>query len=101
MSLNEKITQILSNECKLEEAAEVHRYVMNRREQIINHHINNVYPIKESCSGWNERYYYTKLTPKIRGHEHKVYGKTQDEVEDKIVAYYLKIQDDNKITPAL
>lgn len=98
MSLNEKITQILSNECKLEEAAEVHRYVMNRRQQVIKHHINNVYPIKEPCSGWNARYYYTKLTPKIRGHEHKVYGKTQDEVEDKIVAYYLKIQDDNKIT---
>lgn len=99
MKLNEKILKVLQDECNLNDEVSVRDYTMKRKEQIIRQHIDNVYPIIEPQEGcWNERYYYTKLTPKIRGHEHKVYGKTREEVEDKIIAYYLQIQDDHKIT---
>lgn len=72
---------------------------MKRKDSILQNHIDNVYPIKTPGEGWKDhRYYWTKLTPQCRGHEHKIYAKTQEELETKIVAYYLNILDDRKLT---
>ena len=99
MELKEKILNYLRNECKLIDELSVDEYIMKRKDSILQNHIDNVYPIKTPGEGWkDQRYYWTKLTPQCRGHEHKIYAKTQEELETKIVAYYLNILDDRKLT---
>lgn len=70
-----------------------------RREQIIKKHINEVFPIKEP--GEKEgypKYWCTKLTPKNRNHSGLIRAKSKEELEDKILAFCLKIADDEKLT---
>lgn len=99
MKLEEKILMKLRNECKLEDETSSENYVMKRRNEIIKNHVENVCQIYKPEEGWRgNKYYFTKLTPNVRGNEHKVYGKTEEEVEDKIVAYYLRIHEDKKLT---
>lgn len=99
MKLKEKILNYLRNEYKLIDELSVDEYIMKRKDSILQNHIDNVYPIKTPGEGWkDQRYYWTKLTPQCRGYEHKIYAKTQEELETKIVAYYLNILDDRKLT---
>ena len=99
MKLEEKILMKLRNECNLVDEVSVHNYIMKRKEEIVKKHIETVYPIYKPGEGWKgNKYYFTKLTPKDRQHENKVYGKTLKELENKIVAYYLNILDDKKLT---
>lgn len=99
MNLSEKVLSALQKECKLDSEAEVHRYVMNRREQIIKAHIENVFPIREPGEkGGDPKKFFTKLTPKNRNHDGKIRASTREELEDKIVAHYLQIQKDESVT---
>lgn len=99
MKLEEKILNKLKKECNLEDEVSVHNYIMKRKDEIIKNHVENVCKIYKPKEGWKgNKYYFTKLTPNVRGNESKVYGKTQEEVENKILAYYLKILDDKKLT---
>lgn len=97
MTLHEKISTKLSNECMLYDKAQVQEYIMNRRKQIIETHYNEV--CKLYCPGeGGQKYYMTKLTPKDRNHSGKIYAKTQEELEEKILAYYLQIMEDSACT---
>lgn len=97
MTIEQKISTILSNECKLSDKALVQQYIMNRRAAILSDHINNVDTIHEPGYG-GLRYYSTKLTPKNRNHNGLIYAKTKEELENKIIAYYLHVQEDEKVT---
>ena len=97
LQLSNKISTTLSRECKLVEEALILEYVMNRKSSILQDHINNVCRIYEPGEG-GQIYYMTKLTPKDRNHAGKIYAKTKEELENKIIAYYLDIQEENKIT---
>lgn len=57
------------------------------KEKILQTHLDNVYPIKRTSTG-----YYTKLNPKDRNHSGKISAKTKEDLEAKIIAYYLEIQ---------
>ena len=95
--LNNQIDSTLLR-CGIIEGEELTReYVMNKRERIVNYHINNVYPIKETKKG-GVTVYYTKLEPGNRNHSHKISAKSIDDLHSKIVAYYLEIELRNKTT---
>ena len=95
--LYNKILLHLAEECKLEDEAQVQNYIMNRKESILKNHINTVCKIYKPGEG-GQHYFMTKLTPKNRNHAGKIYAKTQEELENKILAHYLKIEEDDKIT---
>ena len=97
ITISEKISTKLKDECKLFDEARVLDYVMTRKKDILSYHINSVCRIYEPGEG-GQRYYMTKLTPKDRNHNHKIYAKTKEELEEKIIAYYLQIEDDDKVT---
>lgn len=98
MNLNQKIFNSLYQECILEGEAQILEFVMNRKKQILENHYKNVCRLYRPGEGGQKRYYHTKLTPKNRRNQNKVYGKTLEELEEKIVAYYLKIEADTKTT---
>ncbi|MCF0127429.1 MAG: site-specific integrase [Pseudobutyrivibrio sp.] len=98
-NLDRKILRLLENECMLTEEVQVQNYVLTRKEQIIKNHVENVFPIKEPGEkGGHPNYWMTKLEPHNRKNDKKVYGKTREDLETKVIAHYLKIQDDSKIT---
>lgn len=68
--------------------------IERQKQQIIQNHINNVYPIKEMKKGGNITYY-TKLSPKERNHSGKITAKNIADLELKIVAYYEGISINN------
>ncbi len=97
MSLELIISTTLSKECRLTDKALIQTYVMDRRDAILSEHINNVDTIHEpGYAGLG--YYTTKLTPKNRNHNGLIYAKTKADLENKIIAYYLHIQEDETIT---
>ena len=95
MSLSEKISTKIEDECTLFDKARVCEYVMTRKKDILSHHVNHVCRIYEPGEG-GQRYFMTKLTPKNRNHAGKIYAKTKEELEEKILAYYLNVLDDDK-----
>ena len=97
MTLSQRISTTISNECKLTDKALIQTYIMNRKDAILSEHINNVDTIHEPGYG-GLSYYSTKLTPKNRNHNGLIYAKTKEDLENKIIAYYLDIQEENKIT---
>ncbi|MDO4509287.1 MAG: site-specific integrase [Lachnospiraceae bacterium] len=97
MTLREKISTFLSIECMLNDKAQVQEYIMNRKQSILSNHINNVCRIYEPGEA-GQKYYMTKLNPKDRNHAGKIYAKTKEELEEKIIGYYLKIYDEEKVT---
>lgn len=97
-NLNKKVYTFLKNECRLIDDVQILNYITMRKEEIIKHHVTDVCRIYNPGEGGQDRYYFTKLTPSNRKNTHKVYGKTRKEVETKIIAYYLAIEDDKKIT---
>lgn len=93
MFLDEQILNKLREEFKLKDEALVNACVMKRKEEILKQHIENVFPIKAPGEkGGNPRYWMTKRNPKDRNKDGKLYGKTQEELENKIIAYYLGIK---------
>lgn len=97
--LESAILKTLTDECMLLDKVQVEDYIMNRRDQIIKNHIDNVFPIKEPGErGGNPKYWMTKLDPHNRKNDHKIYGKDEDELKTKIIAYYLSIDDESKLT---
>ncbi len=95
MTLSEKISTKIEDECTLFDKARVQEYVMTRKKDILSYHTNSVCRIYEPGEG-GQRYYMTKLTPKNRNHAGKIYAKTKGELEEKIIAYYLHVLDDEK-----
>ena len=84
----------LASECKIIDESEVNDYVTKREKEILKAHIDNIYPIKAPGEkGGRKDYYTTKLDPKNRNHCHPVYGRTLEDLEAKIIAYYLGIDD--------
>ena len=70
---------------------------MTKKEKIIDNHINNVckvYPPTGDTGA--KRYYMTKLTPKDKSNKHIIYGKTQEEIELKILSFYMNLEEENK-----
>lgn len=99
MNLEQKVLQVLASECKFEDEAWTQIYIMNRKSKILKEHIENVFPIKEPGeTGGSKTRYFTKLTPHERGHETQITGKTREELETKIIAYYLGVKSDKDIT---
>lgn len=93
--MRNKIFEKLKNECKLEDEVQIQEYIMNRKKQIIQTHIDNVFPIKEpNEKGGHPKYFLTKLTPKNKNKDGKIYASTREELEERIIAYYLDIQKD-------
>lgn len=70
--------------------------IERQKQQIIDNHVNNVYPIKQLKKGENVTYY-TKLNPKNRNHSGKITAKTISDLELKIIAYYENININNII----
>lgn len=99
MEIKEKILQHLTEECMLTDKAEVEEYVTKRKNNIIKQHIENVFPIREPGEkGGHPNYWMSKLNPHNRNHCKPIYAKTKEELENKIIAYYLKISDDSHLT---
>lgn len=98
MTLERKIFNFLYKECILSDEAQIQTYVMNRKEQILNHHYNNVCKLYLPGEGGQKNYYHTKLEPKNRKNQKKIYAHSLEELENKIIAYYLKIDSDSKTT---
>lgn len=97
--LKEKILQKLSSECILYDEAQVDNYVKKRYQLIIDNHIHNVFPIKAPGEkGGDPSKWFTKLTPKNRNHDGKIRAKSREELEDLIVAHYIKIDKQKKDT---
>lgn len=71
--------------------------IMKKRERILKNHIENVFPIKEYVTG-GKTYYYTKLNPTDRNHSKKISSISLEDVELKIIAYYLDIEISNRNT---
>lgn len=89
--LNKKIFDSLKNELKIEDnEGLILQYVMKRREQIIEKHIKDVYPIGELHQKGAVTYY-TKLNPKDHDHCNRITASTKERLEDKIVAHYLAL----------
>lgn len=97
MILAEKISTKLRNECMLSDEAQVQEYIMNRKKQILEKHYNEVCRLYRPGEG-GQAYYMTKLSPKDRKHAGKIYAKTQPELEEKIIAYYLQLEKDSSLT---
>ena len=97
MILAEKISTKLRNECMLSDEAQVQEYIMNRKRQILEKHYNEVCKLYRPGEG-GQTYFMTKLTPKDRKHAGKIYAKTQQELEEKIIAYYLQLEIDSRLT---
>lgn len=82
----------LAMECRLEGEALV-GYIMTQKQKIITEHIENVFPIKEPGErGGDPRRWFTKLTPKDRNHDGKIRANSREELEEKIVCFYLNIR---------
>ena len=70
--------------------------VSTKKKQIVKKHVENtskIYPPTQS-----RRYWMTKTDPKNRNHSHPIYGRTLEELEDKIVAHYLGISEEENLT---
>lgn len=72
-------------------------YAMQKREKILKKHTSSVYPIKMTVKG-GRTLYYTKLDPANRNNNHAIYAVQKEDLEDKIVAYYLGVEMTNKLT---
>ena len=79
-----------------EEVAAI-EYTMNRKEAILKKHTSNVYEIKMMKKGGKE-VYYTKMDPSNRNHCHMICAVNKEDLEDKIIAYYLGIETTCKLT---
>lgn len=104
MTLKFCILNKLRDECMLQDEALAQEYVVARKKEIIKKHIDKVFPIKAPGEkGGHPRYWMTKLTPHQRCKDGKAYGKTKEEVEEKILAYYLavKIPESRKVRDIL
>lgn len=97
-TLSEKINNKLRKECILYNEAQVLDYLMKSKEQILNHHYTEVCRLYTPGEGGQSKYYSTKLEPKNRSNQHKIYAKTQDALDEQIIAFYLKIESEKKIT---
>ncbi len=72
-------------------------YAMNKKEKIIKKHTSNVYPIQQMEKG-GRLVYYTKLDPTNRDHSRLIYSVSRDDLEDKIIAHYLNIELNARMT---
>ena len=97
MELQDKIFIYFKKECKLSDEAQIRDYMNKRQKQILDNHYHNVCRLYLPGEG-GTKYYSTKLTPKDRTKQNKIYSTTLEGLEDKIIAYYLKIEADSKIT---
>ena len=96
-SLQEQIDRVILKQGIINDEELTHDYVMNKREKIIDNHIKNVYPIKTVMDRGKESFY-TKLNPGTNNHAHKISAKNLEDLEAKIIAYYLEIDYRNKTT---
>lgn len=99
MTLNERILNKLTEECILTDRVQVAEYANMRRQQILKNHIENVFPIKEPGErGGDPQKWLTKLTPHNRNHSGVIRANTREDLEAKILAFYLDIEAADKRT---
>ena len=79
------------------EEVSAEEYIMNKKDKILKKHTSNVYPIKQMEKG-GRQVFYTKLDPGNRKHSHLIYSANVEDLEDKIIAYYIGIELSAKIT---
>ena len=97
--LQNRILKKVVDECIVKSVVEVKEYMTKRQKDLLDKHVQNVSPIKAPGEkGGNKTYWMTKLEPKNRNNCKPIYGKTKEELEAKIVAYYLGIERDEKTT---
>ncbi len=99
MRIRNRIFTKLASECMLKDEAGVIEYVNRRQTEILRQHIDNISPIKAPGEkGGRPDYWMTKLDPKNRKHPHPIYAKTEEELKEKILAHYLEIEEEKKLT---
>lgn len=99
MNLEQKILQKISCEFSIEDTELLQKYIMRRKETILKNHINNVCKIYAPTGNEGaKRYWMTKLTPTNRAKQQPIYAKTEEELNNKIIAFYLKIENESKHT---
>ena len=79
------------------EEVSAEEYMTKKKEIILKKHTSNVYPIQQMMKG-GKQVYYTKLDPSNRNHSHLIYSVDKEDLENKIIAYYLNIESTNKLT---
>lgn len=72
----------------------VMKTIEKKKQEIIQNHVQNVYPIKALRKG-DKITFYTKLTPKNRNHSGKITAKNEADLKLKIIAYYENININN------
>ena len=72
-------------------------FAMDKKKKILKKHTSDVYPIKQMEKG-GRQVFYTKLDPGNRKHSHLIYSANVEDLEDKIIAYYIGIELSAKIT---
>lgn len=99
MNLEQKILQKIKGEFSIEDTELLNIFVMKRKETILKEHINNVCKIYAPTGNEGaKRYWMTKLTPTNRAKQQPIYAKTEEELNNKIIAFYLKIENESKHT---
>lgn len=77
--------------------AEVVDHVNKKKSELLKHHTDTVYPIKAPGEkGGHKRYWMTKLTPSDRNHCKPLYAKSEEELKEKIILYYLEFAEQNR-----
>lgn len=79
------------------EEVSAQEYIMNKKDKILKKHTSSVYPIKQMEKG-GRQVFYTKLDPGNRKHSHLIYSANVEDLEDKIIAYYIGIELSAKTT---
>lgn len=79
------------------EEVSAEEYAMNKKDKILKDHTSNVYPILQMKKG-AKQVYYTKLDPDNRNHNRLIYSGDEEVLKDKILAYYLNIECNSKLT---
>lgn len=70
---------------------DVMKVTEKKKQEILQSHLDNVYPIKNIEKNGEVIGYYTKTNPKSRNHAGKISATTREDLEVKIIAYYLNL----------
>lgn len=91
MKSDEIILKRLLEDGNVNGMAEVIETVTKKKSELLKQHIDTVYPIKAPGeTGGNKRYWMTKMEPKDRNHCKPLYAPSKEQLEEKILLYYLE-----------
>lgn len=96
--MEENLLQILSNDINIDDRELLKLITMRKNSKILKNHVENVCKIYPPTGlEGAKRYWMTKLTPKEKNKSF-VYGKTKEEIESKIVSYYINLESEISLT---